>query len=115
MTILWMMVCFDRLDVLNVASAEYVARRLLMIQRAVRRNPRAPDFDGLECFMSNSLDIQGGIVTLEFEKHMAEIQRAEAQVMKQQRMARDEAHANDKHKGGKPGKGGGRGSGEPPP
>jgi hypothetical protein len=114
MTVLWMMVCFDRLDVLNVASAEYVARRLLMIQRAVRRNPRAPDFDGLECFMANSLDIQGGIVTLEFEKHMAEIQKAEAQVMKQQRMARDEAHANDKHKpGGKAGKAGGRGSGEP--
>ena len=86
-----------------------------MIQRAVKRNPRVPDFDGLECFMSNTLDVQGGLVTLEFEKHMAEIQKAEAQVMKQQRMARDEAHANDKHKGGKAGKGGGRGSGEPPP
>ena len=30
-SILWMMVCDDRLDVLNVSSCEYVCRRILMI------------------------------------------------------------------------------------
>ena len=116
MTILWMMVCFDRLDVHNIAAAEYVARRVLMIQRAVKRNPRVPDFDGLECFLANTLDTQGGLVTLEFEKHMASIQSAEAQVLKQQRKAREENQAVDKAakgSGKKDGKGGGRGSGEP--
>ena len=48
----------------------------------------------------------------EFEKHMAELQRADAQVMKQQRMAREESEALDKKKKGNT-KGGGRGGGEP--
>ncbi len=39
-TILWMMVCADRLDALNISACEYVSRRILMIQRAVKRNPR---------------------------------------------------------------------------
>ena len=108
--VLWMVVCFDRLDALNLSAAEYVARRILMIQRAVKRNPRSPDFDGLESFLANTLDSQGGIVTLEFEKYMAGIQQAEAQVMKQQRMAREEVEALDKkRKSGKKGdKGGGK-------
>ncbi len=84
-----------------------------MIQCAAKRNPRVPDFDGLDCFMSNTLDSQGGIVTLKFEKHMAELQRAEAQVMKQQRMAHEEAEHLEKRKKGQP-KGAGRGSGEAP-
>ena len=54
-------------------------------------------------------------MTLEFEKHMAEVQRAEAQVMKQQRMAREETEALEKRKKGDKGKGGGRGGGEAPP
>ena len=115
MTILWMMVCFDRLDVLNVSSAEYVARRVLMIQRAVKRNPRSPDFDGLECFMPNALDVQGGIVTSEFEKHMSELQRSEAQIMKQQRLAREETEALETKKKKDKGKGGGKGSGDAAP
>ena len=108
-SILWMMVCHDRLDVLNVSSAEYVARRMLMIQRAVKRNPRSPDFVGLDAFMSNAMDSQGGTVTLEFEKYVAEVQRAEAQVMKQQRMAKEEVDALEKRKPGKGAKGTGRG------
>ena len=87
-----------------------------MIQRAVKRNPRTPDFDGLDCFMSNALDVQGGIVTSEFEKHMSDVQRSEAQIMKQQRLAREETEALDKrkkHDKHDKGKGGGRGGGEP--
>ncbi len=59
-------------------------------------------------FLSNALDPQGGIVTLEFEKFRADIQKSEAQVLKQQRMAREESEANEKHKKGD--KGGGKGA-----
>ena len=105
----WLMLCVDRIDALNVSGVEFAARRLLMIQRAVRRNPRAPDFEGLECFTTNAIDSAGGVATLEFEKFMADIQKAEAQVLKQQRMARVETEAAEKRKrdgkGGKSGKG----------
>lgn len=115
-SLLWMFVCHDRLDAHNCATAELLCRRIVMIQRVVRTNPRSPDFEGLECFMANALDASGGIVTSDFEGYVADIQRNEAQVMKQQRLAREEAEAADKRKrvqkgGGGPGGGGGSGAG----
>eukprot|EP00974_Lingulodinium_polyedra_P129585 11210620-Lingulodinium_polyedra.AAC.1 len=47
LTSLAMMVGHDQLDVTNVASAEFLARRFVMLERAVRANPRAPNFAGL--------------------------------------------------------------------
>ena len=78
-SILWMIVCDDRLDVLNVSWSEYVCRRIL--------------------------------VTLEFGKYMAEVQKSEAQVLKQSRMVKEEAVALEKKKKG--GGGGGGGGGKP--
>ena len=69
-----------------------------MIQRAVRRNSRSPDFEGLECFLANSLDPHGGLVALDFERYIAEVQKSEAQVLKQQRLAKEETEANEKRK-----------------
>ena len=37
---------FDRPDVTNLASFELLARRALQIQRAVKRCPRRPAFEG---------------------------------------------------------------------
>jgi hypothetical protein len=53
-------------------------------------------------------------VTLVFEKHVAEIQKAEAQVLKQQRTSCEETRAAEKIKAGKGAKSGGRGSGAAP-
>eukprot|EP00974_Lingulodinium_polyedra_P030863 2970366-Lingulodinium_polyedra.AAC.1 len=52
---------FDCLDVSNLASFELMARRALQIQRAVRRCPRHPSFDGLDVMLSSQLDESGGI------------------------------------------------------
>lgn len=42
--ILWLVICHDRLHPLNLASSEYyMARRLLMIQCAIKRNPSSSD------------------------------------------------------------------------
>jgi len=115
-TVIWMMCCYDQYDALNSAAAEQICRRILMLQRAVKRNPRNPDFENLECFMSNSLDAAGGVTTLEFDEYIATLQKTEAQIMKQQRLAREESEHADKHKkgagGGGQSSGGGGGGGK---
>ena len=112
LTLLWVMATVDGLDVNNLESAEQVARRILMIERAVKKNPKNPDFSGLEHYMANSLDASGGVVAPDFDKHVASLQRDEALIMKNWRLAREEHEAELKRrnasatKGGKDGKGG---------
>ena len=45
--ILGLAMIYDRLDAANCGTLELAARRLIMIERAVRVNPRAPSFEGL--------------------------------------------------------------------
>jgi hypothetical protein len=86
LTFLWMMVTCDQLDVLNIAAAELMPMRVLIIQRSVRRNPRSPDFEGLACFFANTLDPSGRLVTQEFDRYMSEVQTMYAQIMKQNKV-----------------------------
>lgn len=109
LTVLWKMVSHDRLDVYSVGASEYVARQKLMIQRAVKRNTRSPVSSGLESFLANLIDSSGGLVTRELERYVADVQRGQAQILKQQRLAREEAKGLEKRtKVGKGEKGGGR-------
>ena len=64
----------------------------------VRMNARAPDFTGLETYLSNALDGSGGVVCLEFERHIAELQNGQTAIDKQQRLAAEEAEATSKRK-----------------
>ena len=102
-----MAIGYDRLDVTNVASFELVARRILMIERAVRVNPKAPSFVGLHKMIEHALDEGGGVATREFTAHMATLAEAEARILKQNRLLREELEARkktdcttDKDKGG---------------
>ena len=98
---------YDRLDVTNVAAFELMARRLVMIERAVKVSPKAPSFTGLHRMIEHSLSEGGGVATKEFTSHMAEQAEKEARIMKQNRLLREELGAKDKgdgHGGG----GGGR-------
>jgi hypothetical protein len=98
-TILTLMICFDLLNVLNCASAEQTARRILMIERAVKRSAKSPDFEGLDVLLSNQFDSTGGVLTRVFDKYISEIQKNDAVVLKQQRLYREEAEADTKRKG----------------
>ena len=51
MTTLGHMACLDQYNLFHSASGEMIARRLLMSMRAVKRNPRAPDFEGRDSFL----------------------------------------------------------------
>ena len=96
-SMLHLLVTYDLVVPCNLASAELMARRVLMIQRATRRNSKAPDFHGLEVYISHAMDPSGGIITLEFEKHIAEVQKGEAMVLKQSRMLREEVGQDPRH------------------
>ena len=95
-SILRHMVEVDQLDASNLASAEMVSRRILQMQRAIRRNPRHPDYTGLDTMMANALDESGGIVASKFEEWLGKEAGTAAAVMKQNRMLKEEQDADAK-------------------
>jgi hypothetical protein len=76
-----------------LAGAEYLARRAIQVQRAVRANPKCPTFQGLEKMCDHTLDEATGLATQDFTKHFADISEADARIMKQQRLLRSELKA----------------------
>ena len=94
---------YDQVDVPALAGAEYLARRAIQVQRAVKANPKSPSFQGLEKMCDHSLDEGQGLATQDFTKHFAEISEADARIMKQQRLLRSELRSQS---GGAPSAGG---------
>ena len=106
---LWAMACIDRLDVTRLACGEHLARWALRMQRAARRNPRSPDYEGLERYVRHALTPTGVARASAFEKAVAEDMKTEAFTMKQRRMEAEEREAADKRRKGKKVKGDGKG------
>ena len=102
-------ICYDGLDASNCAGLELAARRMVQIERAVKVNPKAPCFVGLTKMTQHALDEGGGLATSAFTKHMSTLAAADAQIMKQNRLLREELDAKlatgggggNKRKGGK--------------
>jgi hypothetical protein len=95
-TTLWLLKTIDGMDTTNSAAAEHTARRLLQLQRAVRRSPRSPDFSGLDWYVEHVTVSSVGASAPEFEKHVADMQRVEGQIMKSQRIQVEETEALSK-------------------
>ena len=87
----WLLATVDRLDLFASAGAEHAARRLLQLQRAVRRNPRAPDYEGLQVYMAHSMEANGTVRSTQFDKFVSTVMEADAKILKQQRLAKEEA------------------------
>ena len=109
---------FDQVDVTNIAGCEYLCRRLLQIEAAVRRNPRQPDFDGLDPILDSSVDTSGAALAPKFMEFVSDIQKSQALIYKAGRLWKEEQTANAKQinpgkKDGKDGKGAGKGT-DPP-
>ena len=93
MTTLRFLFAIDQVTVLNLAGAEMLMRRARMIQKAMKKKARAPDFDGLELHLTHLL-----YSTSVFDRHVAEEMRTEATTMKQHRRWREERDADTKRK-----------------
>ena len=97
------MITHDQLDVSMLAGADLMVRRLLVIEMAVARNPRAPDWDGLEVAFSMRTTETGGAHAHTFETWLSNVQKDHAQVLKQGRLLREERATRDKKTKGKKG------------
>ncbi|CAE8585045.1 unnamed protein product, partial [Polarella glacialis] len=93
LSIIFHLVCYDFLNVFNIAGAEMAARHVIYIQKAVRRSPKNPDFRGLEIMIQSDLDTSGNLLGGAFGKFVAEEQKSEAFTLKQQRLFSDELAA----------------------
>eukprot|EP00974_Lingulodinium_polyedra_P087629 8494473-Lingulodinium_polyedra.AAC.1 len=89
---------FDQVNPAATVSGEAVFRRFLQIEAAVRRNPKQPDFEGLDVLVATGLDELGGVTTRRFTEWVAEQQKSEAVVLKQNRLWREERDADRKKK-----------------
>ena len=87
---LHMMATRDRLNLPRIATSEHFARRILQIQKATRRNPKAPDFTGLEAYTSHLGGGTAPMRTPAFDKFVMEAQKSQAFLLKQARLLREE-------------------------
>ncbi|CAK0829406.1 unnamed protein product, partial [Prorocentrum cordatum] len=85
----------DQLNMQALASAELICL-IIVRQRAVRRNPKAPDFRGLEQLAQSNFDESGGLKTTEFDKYMAEQQKTNATVLRSLRQGLEEQEKEKK-------------------
>ena len=100
------MISLCQYNLYRTAAAEMVSRRLLMIMRAVKTNPTSHDFEGLDMFLSAATDSSGGVVTLDFDKYIADLQKPDAVIQRQNLMLTEKQVAAAKQKGQKPPGGG---------
>ncbi|CAK0862617.1 unnamed protein product, partial [Prorocentrum cordatum] len=92
---------YDQLNLQALASAELRCRRVIVRQRAARRNPKAPDFTGLEKVAQSNFDESGGLRVTEFDKYMAEQQKTSGTVLKSPRQDLEEQGNEKKRKAGR--------------
>jgi hypothetical protein len=118
--VLRLMHSYDQVDISNLASGEQLCRWLIQLETAVERNPRAPDFGGLDIFMGGSTSAEGKAMTSKFTEHISGKLKERAAIWKQERLYKEEKNNLGKqgpkadHKdhggaGGGAGGGGGRG------
>ena len=93
---LHMMQSYDQMNLWNLAAGEHLIRQLILWETAVRRNPKNPDFEGLDVVLSPMIDEGGAVNTKSFQGWVATQQKEDAVVMKGARMLREERDAEDK-------------------
>jgi hypothetical protein len=69
---------------------EHIVRRVIQIEKAVARNPRAPDYTGLHVITQTGVDGRGAAHAPAFDSFIANEQQREAQVLKQNRLWSEE-------------------------
>ena len=86
----------DQLQLSQLASFEYIVRRMVMIETAVSRDARSPDWDGLDMMLSTTLADAGAVDATKFSSWIAGVQKDQAVVFKQGRLLREEQETRKK-------------------
>ena len=81
---------YDQVNAGRLAGMEAMARYVLQIHQAVRRNPKNPDFKGTSVFTLSHLGSSGGVLTGDFARYVADEQKSHAFMLKQHRLYAEE-------------------------
>ena len=73
-----------------MACVEQMVRHLLQTERAVQKNPAAPDYGGLGVITDGVVTARGAAVTTGFDAWVAEQQKAKGKMLQNERLYRDE-------------------------
>jgi hypothetical protein len=92
-------ISFDQLDLSNLACAEQLARWVIQIEVAVQRNPKLPDFSGLDIVTGASIGSDGQALVPKFNEWITGRLKDKAQIWKSQRQYNEERRGLNKGKG----------------
>ena len=81
------------------------------LEAATKRNPRQPDFEGLDVVLDVAVDEMGGMVLPKFDSWISSQQQAEATILKAGRLWREEHASAARNSGNNHGNGNGNGNG----
>ena len=84
------MAVYDRLNLYRLASAEHLCRHILQTQRAVKKAPKGPSFDGLGIYMRHAEALGGEIHAPTFGKYVSELQKVEGKALANERITWEE-------------------------
>ena len=103
----------DQLDGGQILGAELLVREIIKVETAVGRNPKCPDWEGLDFISGNRLTDTGAVEVRGFNQWLSTTQKDHAFILKQGRLLREERAVADKDKrsgGGGGNDGGGNGN-----
>ena len=89
---------YDQVDPSSLAGMELLTRRIYQIEIAVDRNPRQPDFEGLDALVETSTKSSGSVNVPSMAKWFSQHQQSEAFVLKQMRFWGEEKKEKEKKK-----------------
>ena len=95
----------DQLDVSNLQSSELLARRIIQDETAVARNPRHPDYGGLDIIMHAPTTEKGNVAVGVFTEWVTGRLKDQANIHKQTRLWNEEQRLRGDKGEGKGGKG----------
>lgn len=84
-----LLISYDQLNVANLAGAETLIRRLVTIEEAYRGRPDAPNYEHAEYMSGVTEPADGSLVPPALKKHTAERLKADAEIAKELRKARE--------------------------
>jgi hypothetical protein len=83
-------VSYDQMQLVNLASMECLVKRRMLIEAAYDASPDAPRWDGAEHFMGFRDNDSGVFVDPQALKHRASRMKADADVLREHRLKREE-------------------------
>ena len=94
--------CYDSLNVANLACIELVCRRRQLIADAHAAAPGAPSYLGAEHYLGETYKQGGGIVVPALTDHVSRKMQAQAQILKEKRKLAEASGKGGKGKNDKP-------------